>query len=224
MVGHRGRPLTAPFDFDLGPSEILAVVGRNGTGKSTWLRTMVGLVPPLDGTVLRPGRAGALAYLPQRAGLDDILPIRAHEVVALGTLSGFGALLPRARGAERRVAEALEFCGAAAFADRPFRSLSEGQRQRVQLARLAVSGAMVLLLDEPTSAMDVVAERETLVLLHTLRARLGVSIVVVMHFLDAVATLADRAILLRGPGQAPLIGPAAAVLASPECEEVYGRR
>lgn len=221
QLGYRDRTLCQPFDVELRPGEIWAVLGRNGAGKSTWIRTLAGLVPPIAGRVVRVRQDLGVAYLPQRATTDDLVPLRGREFVALGLLGGASFWGPRLQTADPRVTEALRFCGATELADRPVRGLSEGQRQRIQLARLAVTGARVLLLDEPTSAMDAVAERETLEILHRLRAHSGATIVLVLHFLDAVEGLADRVMFFPGPGAAPVIGPASDVLRDERFKRAY---
>jgi zinc transport system ATP-binding protein len=110
------------------------------------------------------------------------------------------------------VSEALEQAGATALADRPFRTLSEGQKQRVLLARLIASRPELALLDEPTSAMDAVAERETLAALDAARKRSGTTIVVVSHYLGMVRELADKMILFDASCSSVVVGDPAHVL------------
>jgi zinc transport system ATP-binding protein len=174
-VGHGGRAILPPVDLELRRAEFVAVVGRNGAGKTTWFRTLLGLLPPVSGGVVaRPGLR--LSYVPQRAQLDALCPLLVHEVVAMGALRGLSFARPGARDSQL-VARALERTNAAALAAHPYRALSEGQKQRVLLARLYASDPELALLDEPTSAMDFVAEREALDLIAALRAERGTTVV-----------------------------------------------
>jgi zinc transport system ATP-binding protein len=101
---------------------------------------------------------------------------------------------------------ALERAGAAEFADRPYRALSEGQKQRVLLARLYASDPELALLDEPTSAMDTVAEREALLGIDAVRKERGTSVIVVSHYLGAIREFAERVILFDSACETVLVG------------------
>lgn len=203
-VGHLGHAISPAFDLSIGKGELIAVVGRNGTGKTTWFRTVLGLLAPVSGRVsLRPGLR--VSYVPQRAQLDPLFPLLARDVVALGLERGFAFVRPRF-GQPDQVRAALERTGAAAFGDRPYRALSEGQKQRVLLARLCASDPDLALLDEPTSAMDAVAERETLHLIDALRKDRGTSVVVISHYLGSIRELADRVILFDSACESVLVG------------------
>ena len=186
------------------PGELIAVVGRNGTGKTTWFRTVLGLLPPVAGrVVMRPGVR--VSYIPQRAQIDASYPLLARDVVALGAERGLSFLRPHLRE-HASVATALERTGASGFADRPYKALSEGQKQRVLLARLCASDPELALLDEPTSAMDEVAERETLQLIDALRRERGMSVIVICHYLGAIRDLADRVVLFDSACENVLVG------------------
>lgn len=219
VVGHEGRAVLPPVDLAIRPASLWAVIGRNGAGKTTWMRTVLGLLPPVSGAVhlLPEARPG---YVPQRVTFDPLYPLRADEVVELGMLRG--AWGGSAREARRRAHEALASVDLADRAGQPFRELSEGQKQRVLLARLLASGARIALLDEPTAAMDPVAEAATLSLLARLRDEHGISVVVVTHRMEAVRSLADRALLLDPTLPAAVVGPPDEVLGHPAVAERLG--
>jgi zinc transport system ATP-binding protein len=203
-IGHRGQPLLPAFDLSVGRGDFWAVIGRNGSGKTTWLKTLLGLMAPVGGEIVRaPGLK--LAYLPQRGVADDLYPVTARDVVAMGCQRGFG-FLSFARSFEQRVERALDLMGAGELAERSFRELSEGQRQRVLFARIAASGADVALLDEPTSALDLVAEREAFELLGKLQRESNMSIVIVSHYVRLVTEYADHAVLLDRDTPAVVVG------------------
>jgi zinc transport system ATP-binding protein len=204
QVGHGGRAILPPIDLAMRRGELWAVVGRNGTGKTTWLRTLLGLIAPVAGSLQR--RAGLrVSYAAQHVRFDPLFPALCRDVVAMAADRAWSFARPRLFE-PRAVRPALERAGAWALADRPFRALSEGQQQRVLLARMIASQPELALLDEPTSAMDAVAEREALAVLDELRKERGTTVVMVSHYLGLVRELADRVLLLDGSAGAVVIG------------------
>lgn len=201
-IGHGRRALLPAIELAIRPGELWAVIGRNGAGKTTWLRTMLGLLPPISGRVQKSRSDLRLAYVPQRSTFDDLFPVRARDVVRMGIERGGSFMKPRF-GEPAIVEQALVEVGASDLSERPFRSLSEGQKQRVLLARLLASGAEVAFLDEPTAAMDTVAEREALELLVKMKETHGMAIVVVSHGVELIRKFADRALWIdRDAGRA----------------------
>lgn len=219
LVGYRG-PILPPIDLTIGRGEFWAVIGRNGSGKSTWFKTMLGLLPAVGGTIRTPSGPPRLTYVPQRHGYDAVWPLSAFDVVALGCERG-GSFLRRAPAA-RMARDALEEVGGSDLADRTFRSLSEGQKQRVLLARLLATRAEVAFLDEPTAAMDPVAEREALTLVDRIRRSQGTTVVVVSHELDVVTQFAERVIFFDRLTQQFTAGTPSEVLGHPGFRARYG--
>jgi len=209
------------IDLSIARGELWAIIGRNGSGKTTWLRTVLGLLPPVSGTIERAPDV-RLSYLPQRSSLDELYPLLAREVVRMGTLRGWSFFGPRFGGESAEVDGALAEMKVAELADRPFRQLSEGQKQRVLFARIAASNAELALLDEPTSAMDVVAEREAFALLDGLRKTRQMAIIVVSHYLGLVREFADRALLLDRDTPAVVVGTPEEVFNHQVFSERYG--
>jgi zinc transport system ATP-binding protein len=198
------HPVTPPIDVTLGQGEFWVVVGRNGTGKTTWFRTLLGFLPAISGDVHT--RAGLRAsYVAQRTQFDPLFPVLARDVVAIGSARGRACLGFRF-GERREVAAALERAGVSALADRPFGALSEGQKQRVLLARLWAAQPELALLDEPTSAMDVVAERDALAALEDLRKTTGCTIVVVTHEVGFAREFASHVLLFDSACENVLAG------------------
>jgi len=208
-VGYLGQAILPPVSVEIREGEFWAIIGRNGSGKTTWLKTMLGLLPPVRGRVEH-GHAGLrLSYLPQRKAIDELYPLLARDVVRMGLDRGWSFVRPWLGREHPEVTSALEEMGVNDLADEPFRRLSEGQKQRVLFARLSVSRAELAVLDEPTSAMDQVAEHEAFTLLDGLRERRGLAIVIVSHYLGMVRRFADRALLLdRDTGTAVSGAPA----------------
>lgn len=202
-VGY-SRPVTPAIDLAIGAGEFWIVVGRNGTGKTTWFRTVLGFIPAIAGRVQ--SRAGLrTSYVAQRSQFDPLFPVLSREVVAMGCERGRSCLGFRWR--ERaEVLAALERAGARDLADQPFSALSEGQKQRVLLARLWAAEPELALLDEPTSAMDMVAERDAMSELERLRATTGCTIVVVTHELALAREFASHVLLFDSECENVLAG------------------
>lgn len=207
--------------------EILAVIGPNGAGKSTTLKAALGFIAH-EGIVTVAGRAVAamsprerarcLAYVPQRSQLGVGMDVR--NVVALGRFAHHGDVSRLSATDAAAIERALERCSITMFADRPFTQLSVGEQQRVLLARALATEAPVLMLDEPTAALDVGHALDLLALLRSL-ALDGKAIVVVLHDLDQVARLADRVCLLDH-GQVRACGPVAEVFTDAHLAAVFG--
>ena len=210
QVGYGGRALLPPLDLDLRCGAFLAVVGRNGAGKTTLLRTLLGLLSPVAGRLER--LTPTVAYVPQRMAFDPLFPVSVTEVVAMGLLSPAGRGSGGGRRRER-VRAALDELGIAHLARRPFRALSEGQKQKVLMARVLATGARLVFLDEPTAAMDAVAEEQAMGLLAHLQRRHGMALVVVSHHLRLSFGLAHQ-VLFLDPGAATLLSGAPHDIAS----------
>jgi iron complex transport system ATP-binding protein len=228
-LGHAipGRTLYDGLDLELRPGRITAVVGPNGAGKSTLLRQLAGLGRPQRGRVcldnidlhaLPPRqRARQLAYLPQDGGLAFDLAVR--DLVILGRAPYLPAFGPPAASDHAAVAAALHRLDLQGLAERSVRSLSGGERQRVMLARMLVSGAGVLVLDEPAAALDI---GHSLALLTQLRALAagGAAVVLALHDLDLARRYSDDAVLLGGATCS--VGPARHVLSARYLGPAFG--
>lgn len=206
---------------------ILALIGPNGAGKSTALKAILGLLPS-TGTVTVDGRecatldpqvrARLMAYVPQRSQLATGLTVR--NVVAQGRFAHQGVLARLAPADAAAIDAALARCAASAFAERPFSQLSIGEQQRVLLARALATQAPVLLLDEPTAALDVGQALAWLTLLRELATH-GKTLLVAVHDLDQVARLADQVVLLD-QGRIRATGSPAEVLTAAHLAPVFG--
>jgi zinc transport system ATP-binding protein len=203
-VGYGSAPLLPPIDLDIRAGEFLALIGRNGSGKSTLFRTMLGLLPAVRGEVARKGGV-QIGYVRQRLAFDDIYPVTAHEVVEMGAMRRAGSLLPWGQDT-KAVRAALEEVGAGHLERREFRTLSEGQKQRVLLARMIVGRPDLALLDEPTAAMDAVAEHEAMSLLDQIRRHHHMAMIVVTHHLPVARKWAERVLFVDSESKTALVG------------------
>jgi zinc transport system ATP-binding protein len=227
VIGFPNVPLLPAFDLELCGGELVLVVGRNGTGKSTWLRTLLGMQPPLAGEIQWRTPRPRLAYVPQDAGLDPILPVRGSDVAGWGRLRGWSFLRPVLSNADRRARElALAEAEAVSFAGGRFELLSGGQKQRILFARLLASDAEFVLVDEPTASMDAVAEKQTYEKLAALAHERGAAVVVVTHTISVAVRLADRVVFFErsGPRGEGVVtsGSPAEVFAHPLFERHFG--
>lgn len=212
------------------PGGWLAVIGPNGSGKSTLLRCILGLHPHeglvrLDGVITsgmpRRQRARQVAYAPQLPVLPEGVSTR--DYVMLGR-TPHRALLSAPRAVDRQVvAEVMERLEIGALADRRLRTLSGGEQQRAVLARALAQQPRVLLLDEPTSSLDLGHAQQVLDLVDGLRRQDGLTVLSTLHDLTLAGQYADRLALLSH-GRVAAEGTPAAVLTTAALQTYYGAR
>ena len=217
------KPILPPIDLAIRRGKLLAVIGRNGSGKTTWFKTLLGLRKPLGGRLVKARPDLRVAYVPQVAQLDPILPVRARELVLWGRITGWGFLKPFSSRLDREACtRALGEAEATDFADKPYAELSEGQKQRILFARMLATDAELALLDEPTAAMDPVAERDAYRRLARLAHEKQLAVVVISHSLGVAARFADELLWLDAEGQKVRHGAPEDVLADEDFREQYG--
>ncbi|ADG75075.1 ABC transporter related protein [Cellulomonas flavigena DSM 20109] len=196
-----GRPIVREVDLTVPTGQVLALLGTNGSGKSTLVRALLGVVPTVAGDVrllgAPLGRAvpwERVGYVPQRVGAPGGVPATALEVVVSGLLHGRRLRPPRDRRA--RALAALDALGVGHLQDRRVQELSGGQQQRVLIARALVRRPALLVLDEPTSGIDLPTQESFVTALSELRDA-GTTVVVILHEIGPFAPLVDRAVVLR---------------------------
>ena len=220
-VGYQKRAILPRMTFEVAPGELWAVIGPNGAGKSTFLRTMLGLQQPVAGTVAF--GEGAIGYVPQRNEIDPAVPQRVIDLVRMGVERGWRVLDPLAARRNPAVRAAMEATDVMPLARTQWRRLSEGQKQRALLAQALAGEPSLLVLDEPTSAMDLHAEAGIFAVLEKLRTEKHLGIVVISHHLALLAKYATHVLLLDKDEQLALLGDRDTVLRHPAFMERYGQ-
>jgi iron complex transport system ATP-binding protein len=228
-LGYGDRSVVRELSTEVPDQRITVIVGANACGKSTLLRGMARLLRPSSGAVLLDGQA--IATLPSRqvARTLGLLPqnpvtpegVGVVDLVGRGRHPHQGALQRWSRVDEDAVAEALELTDTLDLADRLVDELSGGQRQRVWIAMALAQQTDLLLLDEPTTYLDVAHQVEVLDLLADLNEARGTTIVMVLHDLNLAARYADHLIAMR-KGQIVAAGPPAAVVTEDCVRQVFG--
>ena len=192
-----GGPLVLrAVTLDVESGEFVAIAGPNGGGKTTLLRLVLGLEQPTSGRVTV--NASPVAYLPQRAQSAVDAPLTVRELVSAGRASRTRLLGPLSRSDRDAVRDAIERVGLTPQADRSLSVLSGGQQQRAFIAKALAAEPQLLVLDEPTTGVDVEAQEALAALLESLDRELGVTILYVSHEFGAVERYVERIVLVRG--------------------------
>ncbi len=187
------------LSFDVSRGDYLCIVGENGSGKSTLIKALLGLKAPASGRIAYGDglQRREIGYLPQQTGIQRDFPACVQEIVLSGCLNRPG--LPfYSRADRRRAAEAMEKMALSELARKSYRTLSGGQQQRVLLARALCATHTLLLLDEPVTGLDPLAQEQMYAILETLNQTEGVTIIMVSHDVRCAARHASHILHLHG--------------------------
>ncbi len=184
------------LNLDIHEGDFLGVIGPNGSGKTTLLRSIMGLLKPRHGEIIR-DRDICFGYCMQRQFIDTLFPFTVFEIVMMARTHIIGPLkVPRSIDREK-VLGALDITGIQNLASQPFYNLSGGQKQRAIIARALSLEPNFLILDEPTTDLDIKAEKEILELIKALHLRQKLTVVLVTHELNEVINCAQKFIFLN---------------------------
>ncbi|MFD1744863.1 ABC transporter ATP-binding protein [Rhizobium helianthi] len=203
-VHYGKRKALNQLTLSLQPGEVRALIGPNGSGKSTALQALAGLAKPSEGysaidgvpvsSLSRRQLAKRLAFLPQQPTAPDEMTV--EQLVRQGRFAHVGLLRSYGRQDEAAIEWALECTGLTSHAQRSLRELSGGERQRAWISAAVAQEARILLLDEPTSFLDIGYQIEVLDLVHHLSRERGVTVIMAIHDLNQAMSVSDRISLL----------------------------
>lgn len=230
-----GRPVLHDVSFEVQAGTFLAVVGPNGAGKSTLINVLAGLLQPQSGAVLLQGaslRSLRVQDIARRVAVvrQEFIPVFGYsvmETVLMARTLHYGRLGFESQADRELARQALELTETIAFAARPLDSLSAGERQRVFIARGLAQNTPLLLLDEPTSFLDLKHQVKIHDLLKSVQREKGTTIIAITHDLNLAAQYCDQTLLLYPPDRRPAagfgchIGPTAEILTPEEIERAF---
>ncbi len=207
-IGYRHKTVAGPLDGCLEAKSLVCLIGSNGLGKSTLLRTLAGLQPALAGRVVfstegsehdctnLSAEARARLFSVVLTEKPDVLNLTAREVVAMGRMPYTGFFGKLKKEDDDLINRAMELTGTLIFASRDLSTLSDGERQKVMIARAIAQQTPVMLLDEPTAFLDYESKHATMALLRTIAHDMGKLVLVSTHDLDIARRYADRFITI----------------------------
>ncbi|HTL71866.1 MAG TPA: metal ABC transporter ATP-binding protein [bacterium] len=198
-IGYDGQAVLSGISLAIARGSFTAILGANGTGKSTLLKTLLGLQPVVSGQIkiLPPATFG---YVPQAIQFDPLYPLTGFDVALMGTFGRVGPGRFPSRAENDFVRECLQATAASEFARKKFSQLSGGQKQRVLIARALATKPDVLVLDEPTAGVDVAATHALLEFISQIHEERKLTVLLVTHDLPLVKKHAQQIIWLHNGG------------------------
>jgi zinc/manganese transport system ATP-binding protein len=224
-LSYGDRVLWRELDLDVEPGEFLAVLGPNGSGKTSMLRVLLGLQPLTAGTVAingRPPRRGStlIGYIPQHKSIAPYTPLRARDLVRFGIDGHRWGWRPSKGGTRRQVEDILRSVGADGYADTPLGLLSGGEQQRIRVAQALATDPRILLCDEPLLTLDLNHQQAVTALIERRRRSHDTAVVFITHEINPILGLVDRVLYLAG-GRFR-IGTPQEVMTSAVLSDLYG--
>jgi zinc transport system ATP-binding protein len=203
VVELSGRTVLRGIDLAVPAGQVVTILGANGSGKTTMIRALLGLIPLSSGTAKLFGRPltkfrdrARIGFVPQRANVGSGVPATVTEIVSSGRLAHRTLFTPMSRAERAIVADAIARVGLSHRAKDSYASLSGGMQQRVLIARALAGQPDLFVLDEPTAGVDLASQTAMAATLRPLVAA-GATVILVAHELGPMASLIDRAVLVR---------------------------
>lgn len=193
-LGYEGKAVLRDVSFSIHERDYLCIVGENGSGKSTLMKTMLGLLPPVGGSIsFGDGlKQTEIGYLPQQTEVQKDFPACVSEIVLSGCLNRCGARPFYRREEKQMAAMNMERLGISSLSRRCYRELSGGQQQRVLLARALCATQKLLLLDEPVAGLDPRAAEDMYEIIDGLNHEHGITIAMISHDLASTVKYASH--------------------------------
>lgn len=201
-LGYEGKAVVDNICFEVNSGDYLCVVGENGAGKSTLIKGLLHLKKTMSGAiVIGEGlQQNEIGYLPQQASIKKDFPASVYEVVLSGRLNSLGWRPFYGRRDRDKALEMLELMGIDDIRNTCYQELSGGQKQRVLLARAMCATKKVLLLDEPVAGLDPVATQAMYELLRDINSKMGITIIMVSHDIEAALKYSSHVLHLSHDG------------------------
>jgi ABC-type Mn2+/Zn2+ transport system ATPase subunit len=228
--GFPGLIALKDISLDIYEGEFVGVIGPNGSGKTTLCRAVLGLLAPVEGHLhifdcacdeLRCHHRAKIGYLPQKGVVDRNFPVTVLETVMMGRYGALGLFKRPGRKDYNIALEALAQVGMESHKDNALGHLSGGQQQRVFIARALAQQPKVLILDEPTTGLDITTQHNVIELVQHLHDELRLTILLITHDINMIRSRVDRMVLLKTRLFAS--GPPAEVLKPEILHQVYGK-
>lgn len=199
-LGYRRNVIAKEISFSIEEGEFVGIVGPNGSGKTTIVRAILGILKPQHGEIRVRGRSSdrlRIGYVPQRDSIDPIMPFTVNDVVIMGRYGRLG-MIRRPTSKDRAAAvEALKHVDLLDHASSSYRDLSGGLKQRALIARALAAEPDMLILDEPTNGMDLASRTAILDLIKHFHAEHGMTVLMVSHLLSDVANYVKKIMLVE---------------------------
>lgn len=190
-IGYDEKSILDGISMQIKRGTLIGIVGPNGGGKTTLVKTLLGLMPPVKGSLSYTDNI-KFGYVPQNTTFDRIFPLSVREVVTMGRYSHIHFLASPGPEDADKVLDAVKKVGIDHLLDRPFRSLSGGEKQRALLAKAVVSEPDLLVMDEPTASIDQKGESEIMSLIDQMQASMKFTIIIVSHYINSIVNHADK--------------------------------
>ncbi len=204
-VGYKNKTIISNIDLNVKKGEIISLAGSNGCGKSTLLRTLAGQQKALSGSILLDGQNMALyndISLAKKVSIlltDRVTPLlmTAYDVVCSGRYPYTGMLGILSSEDKDKVREFMELTGITGLADQYFSELSDGQKQRIMLARALCQEPDILIMDEPMTFLDIKYKRELVNIIKRLRNEKGLTMIISLHELEVIMEISDMVVCIK---------------------------
>lgn len=194
-IGYKGKPILKDINISVSRGQSLSISGPNGGGKTTFLKTVVGLLPSIKGAIQRKDNI-VFGYVPQNENFDPLFPISVTEIVAMGRYSRVPFCKRIKKQDWKIVDESIAKVDIEHLKNSNFNSLSGGEKQRTLIARAIAGEPDLLVLDEPTSSIDTKGEREIVSLIKKLTQGKSCSIIMVNHSTNTINNFAEKFVFI----------------------------
>jgi manganese/iron transport system ATP-binding protein len=219
-IGYAKKSLLNSFSLDVQYGDFLSIVGSNGSGKTTLIRTLLKLIEPVAGKIVRDTNL-TFGYVPQSRKTNLNFPLTVEQVVMHGRVKKMGLFKTPTKNDLQIVKQCLEDLNILPLSSKLINTLSGGQYQRMLIARALASEPNCVVFDEPTTGMDIVAEHSFLELVQTLREKFKLSVIMVTHDLESAALVSNTLLIINAQEQSVIAGTPFEILTSKNLTSLF---